>query len=71
MTDVVKVQIPLITNDPHKHALVYANDRKCIVQQPLSDTTIKLLGDDRKAFFEAEFRRGKWLIGRRVQDMDW
>ena len=71
MSEIVKVQVPLISNDPAEHALVYAEGRKRVVQQPLDYTTKQLMGDDSKAFFEAEFRRGKWTIGKRVKDRDW
>jgi hypothetical protein len=42
-----------------------------MVQQQLDYTTKQLMGKDSKAFFEAEFRRGKWTIGKRVKDRDW
>ena len=71
MIGIVKVQIPLVTNDPVECALVYAKGRKNIVQQPLGGTTKKLMGDDKKAFFEAKFRQGKWTIGKRVTDQAW
>jgi hypothetical protein len=73
MTDIVKVQIPLVTNDPLGHALIYAKDKKNMVQQKLDYTTRKLLGNDMKAFFEAEYRQKTrtWLIGKRVKDREW
>jgi hypothetical protein len=73
MTDIVKVQVPLIANDPAEVALVYAKGRKKMVQQRLDYTTKKLMGTDLKAFFEAEYHHatGKWTIGKRVKDRDW
>ncbi len=73
MTDIVKVQVPLIANDPAGEALVYAKGRKKMVQQRLDYTTKKLMGTDLKAFFEAEYHHatGKWTIGKRVKDRDW
>ena len=71
MTDIVKIQVPLITNDPMEYALVYAEGKTRIVQQGLNAVTRKLMGDDRKAFFEAEFRHGRWTIGKRVADQNW
>ena len=46
-------------------------DRKNKVQQRLDYATKKLMGDDKKAFFEAEFRQGQWTIGKRVKDRGW
>ncbi|MBO4228372.1 hypothetical protein [Bradyrhizobium neotropicale] len=73
MSEIVKVQLPLTSNDPRKLALVYAKGRKNMVQQPLDAITRKLMGADFKAFFEAEYQpaRGTWLIGERVGHQDW
>lgn len=75
MTEIVKVQIPFESNDPAQFglALVYAKDRRRMVQQKIDQTTKVLMGDDVKAFFEAEYRAslGRWTIGRRVKDRDW
>lgn len=73
MTDIVKVQKPVVTNDPRQLALVYAKGRKFYVQQPLDPATDKAMGEDKKAFFEAEFIhvRNQWSIGKRVSDRDW
>ncbi|KRR21308.1 hypothetical protein CQ14_06575 [Bradyrhizobium lablabi] len=73
MTDIVKVQRPLVTNDPNQLALVYAKNCRNMVQQPLDFATQKATGTDVKAFFEAEFRRssGQWFIGKRVVNRKW
>lgn len=73
MTEIVKVQLPIVTTDPHEPALVYAKGKKKLVQQQLDHGTRKAMGEDMKAFFEAEFSFTKqvWGIGKRVKDRDW
>jgi hypothetical protein len=71
MKDIVKVQVPFFSNDPEELVLVYSKNRKNLVQQPLSDAARKQMGEDLKAFFEAEFRNGRWLLGQRVTQRDW
>jgi len=73
MTEIVKVQTPLSTNDPEHKALVYAKNKHRIVQQKLDHATQKLMGTDVKAFFQAEWREAsqQWTIGKRVKDRDW
>ena len=73
MTDIVKVQVPIFTNDPQAQALIYAKDGRHLVQQSLDYQTVVALNGDLKAYFHAEFipSTGKWSIGERVQDRDW
>jgi hypothetical protein len=74
MTEIVKVQKALASNDPAlmELALIYAKGRKCMVEQRLSDAVNAVMGADVKAFFEAEWLEiGRWSIGKRVADRDW
>jgi len=73
MTEIVKVQLPLSTNDPDQRdfALVYAEGRRCMVQQRIDPGTRAAMGGDVKAFFEADYKRGAWKIGSRVGDRRW
>jgi hypothetical protein len=73
MTAIVKVQIPLATNDPGQtqKALVYAEGRRLVMQQKLDHATQSQMGNDLKAYFEAEYRHGRWAIGHRVTDREW
>lgn len=71
MKDIVKVQVPFFSNDPEELVLVYSKNRKNLVQQPLSDVARKQMGEDLKAFFEAEFRNGIWILGHRVAKREW
>jgi len=69
---IVKVQIPIVTNDPHALALVYAKGRKGMAQQKLDHATLVAMGDDIKGYFRAELGKdGRWHIGGRVKDQDW
>lgn len=74
MTEVVKVQLPLASNDPamlDDLALVYDAQRKRMVRQPLDAATRIAMGRDVKAFFHAQYCDGHWTIGRRVSDRSW
>jgi len=68
---IVKVQIPIVSNDPARPALVYAERHKNQVQQSLDAATVAQMGDDLKGYFEAEFKNGRWIIGKRVADRKW
>ncbi|MCA1419456.1 hypothetical protein [Bradyrhizobium sp. BRP23] len=70
---VIKVQLPLATSDPTRAemALIYAEGRKFMTQQVLDQATRALMGSDAKAFFDANYRAGRWEIGKRVEDQDW
>jgi hypothetical protein len=60
MTEIVKVQLPILTNDPAMLdlALVYAEGRRCMVQQPIDAATRAAMDGDVKAFFKADYKRG-------------
>lgn len=71
---IVKVQLPLVTNmlsTSTPLALVYGKDRNHTIQQSVSDATLKLMAGEPKAFFEAKWADGRWLIGDRVEWQDW
>jgi hypothetical protein len=71
MKDIVKVQVPFFSNDPEELVLVYAKNRKNLRQQPLSNAARAEMGEDLKAFFEAEFKGGTWILGKRVAFQEW
>jgi len=68
---VVKVQIPLVTNDPHAPALIYDRNRKHQVLQKLDAKTREQMGSSVKAFFRAEWDGEEWKIGRRMAFEFW
>jgi hypothetical protein len=73
MSEIVKVQIPLATNDPAALPLIYDRHREHMTQQRIDHTTKKLMGTDVKAYFQAEWRHAsqQWTLGKRVRDRDW
>jgi len=68
---IVKVQVPLATNDPDALALVYAKGHIGMTQQALSPGTLRQMKGDAKAFFEGHHNGKRWVIGARVKDQDW
>lgn len=70
---IVKVQIPLVTNDPNALALVYDEHQKHMLQQPLDAETSAAMGAEVKAYFEAVWHPGdrQWRIGPRVRAQPW
>jgi len=77
MTEIVKVQLPLATNDEEFDqvvddlALIYCKGRRRAVHQRLDAATMIAMGDDVRAFFRAQYYDGQWTIGRRVRDQEW
>jgi hypothetical protein len=68
---IVKVQLPLATNLSTPLALVYGKGRTNMTQQSLNAATLKLMAGEPKAFFEAKWSDGRWLIGDRVDRQNW
>ncbi|WP_028164138.1 hypothetical protein [Bradyrhizobium elkanii] len=73
MTEIVKVQVPLASNDPKAPALIYDRHQKHVTQQKLDYTILKLMGTDPKAYFEGEWHPAsqRWTLNRRVKDREW
>ena len=73
MKAIVKVQVPLMTSNPTpgSRGLVYAENRKFMIEQDFPDDVVKAMAGDPKAFFEAEFVDGVWKIGKRVKQESW
>ena len=69
----VKVQIPLASSDPNPRALIYDKNMKHMTQQQLTPAMLRALGNDVKAFFEAEYdsENQQWIIGKRVINQLW
>jgi hypothetical protein len=68
---IVKVQVPLATNDPNTPALIYDEFKTQMTQQTLDDITVRLMKNDAKAFFEAKWNGNRWQLGKRVGWQDW
>lgn len=65
---IVKVQIPIFSNDPAAPVLIYDERRRhTVMQQQIDDNAKRLMGSDYKAFFEAEWDGETWKLGKRVR----
>lgn len=73
MNEIVKIQIPLASNDHKPLPLIYNKGKRLMAMQELSRATKRAMGDDVKAFFLAKWdaTRTQWVIGNRVKDRDW
>lgn len=69
MSEIVKVQRP--TSHPNHPWLVYGEGRTNVRQFFPCAAMRKTMGDDFKAFFEAELVGGEWHTGERVADQTW
>jgi hypothetical protein len=68
MAEIVKVQIPLNGPGP---ALVYDRERRVCFIENLTPAAQEAMGDAPKAFFDAEWTSGMWVLRHRVEDQDW
>lgn len=69
---IVKVQVALAS--PGAPWMIYANGRVRMQMLPDRDVPAELrraMGDDKKGYFAAVWKRGSWQIGERVPDQDW
>jgi hypothetical protein len=75
MTDIIKVQRPLMTNDESAPWLIYDKSRKRQQQIPESvvpPAVVKAMGNDAKGYFEGYWSSiVGWAIGKRVKNQDW
>jgi hypothetical protein len=74
---VVKVQLPVFSNESTPLALIYNEDRSIHGQLPLTRSLELLMKDDAtgetrlRAYFEATVRDGSLVLGREVEEQDW
>jgi hypothetical protein len=75
MTDIVKVQRPLMTNDADIPWLIYDKSHKRSQQLPqrvIPPAAVRALGNDPKGYFEGHWSSMfGWVIGKRVKNQDW
>ena len=70
MTEIVKVQVPII-GDPNT-CLVYDKAKKHVNQQPLQDHVKRALRGDLKGYFKGAWSSVVgWGLSARVPDQDW
>lgn len=70
-TTIVKVQRPLMSNDPEEMVLVYKKGRKKMMQVPITEQLKELFGVDFKMFCLAEYQNGDLIVHKRVADKNW
>lgn len=68
---IVKIQVPLYTNDPCPQALVYNEDKSFTITIPLTRGLVKHLGGKPKGFFNIERITGGIRILDSVTDQGW
>ena len=75
MTQTVKVQRPIMTNDAAAPWLIYDRERKHEESVPghlIPSHVRKAMGDDFKAYFRGAWWPALgWSLGRRVESEDW
>lgn len=63
---IIKIQLPLSTNEPTPLALIYNKSRKFYVQYPVDDELLKLMTMDErpepKLFFKAHLDKNNYLV---------
>jgi arabinogalactan endo-1,4-beta-galactosidase len=69
MTEIVKVQRPV--SPPRGPWLIYGEGRKHIRYFEPCERMCAVMGDDFKAYFEAELIDDEWRTGKRVENQDW
>lgn len=70
---IVKVQTPLYSTDPEAsdQLMIYPQTRERICFQRPTEAVLAALNGDPKGYFEATYERGRWTIGKRVEDRPW
>lgn len=71
---IVKVQKPIMTNDPKRPFFVYAEGHTNARGVPEKDVPKHVRGALKyrfRAFFEAEWSGKHWVIGKQVKAQDW
>lgn len=72
---IVKVQRPMVSNDPRNAWLVYAHGRKRVQEIPqlsVPHHVVKKMGNDYKAYFNATWDEASgWKLLNRVEDEYW
>jgi hypothetical protein len=69
---IVKVQLPLATNEPEPMALFYTEGKKFMILLPIDKHLLKKMKDDNKAFFYADITDSiKVTLHGRAPWQDW
>lgn len=69
---IVKVQVPISTNEEVPQALIYNRDRSIQVMIPVTPELVEKMGASRlKTYHRSEFIDGHLIIHERVADQNW
>lgn len=68
---IVKIQRPVVTNEPVPLALFYNEDRSLFTQQPFENVEPLFKEGELKIYVEAEVVGTLLMIDHRVEDQDW
>lgn len=68
---IVKVQRPVVTNDPEPHVLIYQRGHFGVYEGPISDADNAVLGIGRKVFCYAEHDGDRYRLISRAPRQDW
>lgn len=68
---VVKIQVPLDTNEEVPMALIYNRDRSLNFQHPASDFGDLFINGKVKGYFKASFIRGQLSIHEEIATQEW
>lgn len=69
--EIVKVQLPLHSNEEKPKALVYTEGHETEFLLDVTDDLLEMMDGVAKAFFEVDFTDGRCNILRRVEDQPW
>jgi hypothetical protein len=68
---IVKIQIPLTSNENDSYALVYDKTRVFMEMIPITDDLLVFLDGDVKGFFRVTIDDEKTSIFKRVENQEW
>lgn len=70
---IVKIQLPIVSNDPKAGALIYAQGRALSTQQGITPDVVRKMKGSLKAFFYADYNHGqaRWHIKDLAPYQDW
>jgi hypothetical protein len=71
---IVKVQLPIATNEEAPHMLIYTQDRRLEFMRPVTEAMATALTKfPHRGYFRMTFNsnRGDWEIRDRVEDQGW
>ncbi len=68
---IFKVQLSMMTTEPHRQALIYNRERSLRWQGNASQDMLDLMDGDLRAFFHGRMDGTVIVLDRRCADQDW